>query len=146
MTLIKFSNRFPWNSSVFSNFLNADDFFKDDFFTKDSLMPAMNVKENDNNFEIELAAPGFSKGDFDITIDDNRLHIAAEKSTKEEEKEEGYIRKEFSYSSFKRSLMLPDSIDQNEDVKATYKNGILKFNLLKKEEAKEIPKKVIKVI
>jgi len=142
MSLIKFNDRFrfPWDTSALTNFLNADD-----FFAKDSLMPAMNVKEHDNDFEIELAAPGFTKSDFDVNIDDTGLHISAEKSTKEEEKEEGYLRKEFSYNSFKRSLRLPESINLDKKVKATYKDGILKFNLLKKEEAKVLPKKVIEI-
>jgi len=147
MSLIKFNDPFglPWNTSALTNFLKADDFFNDDSFAKDSLMPAMNVKENDNNFEIELAAPGFTKNDFDVSIDETGLHISAEKSTKEEEMEEGYLRKEFNYNSFKRSLRLPESINLDKKVKATYKDGILKLNLLKKEEAKVLPKKVIEI-
>ncbi len=147
MALIKFNDpfRFPWNTSALTNFLNADDFFNDDFFAKDSLMPAMNVKESNNDFEIELAAPGFTKNDFDVSIDDAGLHISAEKSSEEEEKEEGYLRKEFSYNSFKRSLRLPENINLDKKIKATYKDGILKFNLLKKEEAKVLPKKVIEI-
>jgi len=145
MSLIKFNDRLPWANSVFTNFLNTDDFFNDNFFAKDSLLPAMNVKENDDNFEIELAVPGFSKDDFNVTIDNNGLHISAESTEKEEEIEEGYLRKEFSYNSFKRSLRLPESINQNEKVIAKYKNGILKLNLLKKEEAKVLPEKVIEV-
>ncbi len=145
MSLIKFNERFPWNKSVLTNFLNADDFFNDDFFAKDSLMPAMNVKENDDDFEIELAAPGFSKDDFNVTIDNNGLHISAEISKNEEEEEKGYLRKEFSYNSFKRSLRLPESINQKEEAKAIYKNGILKLTLSKKEEAKVLPEKVIEV-
>lgn len=146
MSLIKFNNRFPWNTSALTNFLTADDFFNDDFFTKDSLMPAMNVIEHDDDFEIELAAPGFSKDNFEVTLDSDGLHICAEKSKEEEEKEEGYLRKEFSYNSFKRTLRLPDSVNLEKDVKAAYKKGILKLNLLKKEEAKVLPKKVIEVV
>ena len=145
MSLIKFNNRFPWSTPALTNFLSADDFFNDDFFTKDSLMPAMNVKENDENFEIELAAPGFTKDNFEVTLDNDGLHICAEKSKEDEEKEEGYLRKEFSYNSFKRTLRLPDSVNLDKDVKAAYKKGILKLNLLKKEEAKALPKKVIAV-
>lgn len=145
MSLIKFNDRLPWNNSVFNNFLNAEDFFNDDFFAKDNLMPAMNVIEHDNDFEIELAVPGFSKKDFDVNIDDTGLHISAEKSTKKEEKEEGYLRKEFGYNSFKRSLRLPESINLDKKVKATYNDGILRFNLIKKEEAKILPKKVIEI-
>ncbi len=146
MSLIKFNDRFPWNNSVFTNFLNTDDFFNNDFFAKDSLMPAMNVKENDDDFEIELAAPGFLKDDFNVIIDNNGLHISAESSKKEEKEiEDGYLHKEFSYNSFKRSLRLPENINQNEEVKAKYKNGILKLSLLKKEVAKVLPEKVIEV-
>lgn len=146
MSLINFNNQFPWNKSIFSNFLNADDFLNDDFFSKDSLMPAMNVAEHENDFEIELAVPGFSKKDFNVIIDDNGLHISAEKEKKVEENEVGYLRKEFSYNSFKRSMKLPENINLDKKVKANYKDGILKFNLLKKEEAKTLPKKVIEVM
>ena len=145
MSLINFNNRFPWKRTMLSNFLEADDFFNDDFFVKDNLMPAMNLKEGDNNFEVEVAAPGFTKGDFNITIDNNGLHISAEKSVEKEEKEEEYLRKEFSYNSFKRSLRLPESVNTDKDVKATYKNGVLKLDIVKKEEAKVLPQKVIEV-
>ena len=145
MSLIKFNEQFPLSTSVFNNFLNVDDFFNEDFFAKDSLMPAMNVKENDNDFAIELAAPGFAKEDFEVTIDNNGLHISADKKVEKEEKEEGYLRKEFSYNSFKRSLRLPESVNLDKKVKANYKNGVLKMNLFIKEEAKVLPKKVIEV-
>jgi len=150
MSLIKFNNRnrlFPsWNNDSLKSFLSSDDFFNNDFFEEDSLMPAMNVKEHNDDFEIEFAAPGFSKKDFEVTIDDNILNVCGEKKTEVEEKEEDYTRKEFSYNSFKRSLSLPKTVNTDQEVKATYKNGILKLNLLKKEEAKVQPKKVIEVI
>ncbi|MBJ6367498.1 Hsp20/alpha crystallin family protein [Snuella sedimenti] len=148
MTLIKFNNRnrlFPWNNSGLKSFLSSDDFFNDDFFVEDSLMPAMNVKEHEKNFEVEFAAPGFSKKDFEITINDNVLSVSGEKQHEVEEKEVDYTRKEFSYDAFKRSLKLPDTVDPESKVDATYKNGILKLNLLKKKEAKVAPKKVIEV-
>lgn len=150
MSLIKFNNRnrlFPsWNNDSLKNFLSSDDFFNNDFFEEDSLMPAMNVKEHENDFEIEFAAPGFSKKDFEVTIKDNVLNVCGEKKLEKEEKEEDYTRKEFSYNSFKRSLSLPKTVNADQDVKATYQDGILKLNLLKKEEAKEQPKKVIEVL
>ena len=150
MSLIKFNNRnklFPsWNNDSLKSFLSSDDFFNNDFFEEDSLMPAMNVKEHDDDFEIEFAAPGFSKKDFEVTIDDNILNVCGEKKTEVEEKEEDYTRKEFSYNSFKRSLSLPKTVSADQNVKATYKNGILKLNLLKKEEVKEQLKKVIEVL
>lgn len=150
MSLIKFNNRnrlFPsWNNDSLKNFLSSDEFFNNDFFEENSLMPAMNVKEHDKDFEIEFAAPGFSKNDFEVTIEDNILNVCGEKKHEEEENEEGYTRKEFSYNSFKRSLSLPKSVNADQDVKATYKNGILKLNLHKREEAKEQAKKVIEVL
>ncbi len=147
MSLIKFNNRqrlFPsWTNEGLKNFLSSDDFFNNDFFEEDSLMPAMNVKEHDEDFEIEFAAPGFNKKDFEVTIDDNILNVCGEKKHEAEEKEEDFTRKEFSYNSFKRSITLPKSVNTDQEVKATYKDGILKLNLLKKEEAKaQQPKKV----
>ena len=136
-----FSSRFD----NLPNLLRFDDVFKDDFLEEDSLMPAMNVKENKDDFEIEFAAPGFDKKDFEVSIEDNVLHVYGKKSEKEEQEDEDYSCKEFSYRSFNRSSSLPDSVDLNQEVKATYKKGILKLNLLKKEEAKEVPIKVIEV-
>ncbi|TBN04346.1 Hsp20/alpha crystallin family protein [Hyunsoonleella flava] len=144
----------PWGRRLFpSDFdeLNSlsrfDDIFEDDFFESDSLMPAMNVKEHEEDFEIELAAPGFNKKDFEVTIEEDVLQVCAEKEAEEEKEDNDYSRKEFSYKSFKRSMVLPTSVDLEQDVKASYKNGILKVKLLKKEDVieKEPPKKVIEV-
>jgi HSP20 family protein len=80
-------------------------------------------------------------------MEEDVLHVSGEKQLEKEKKEDDYSRKEFSYQSFKRSLMLPPSIDFNQDVKAFYQNGILKIKLLKQQEAidKQVPKKVIEV-
>lgn len=148
MSLIKFNNRnrlFPWNNDNLKSILNTEDFFNTDFFEEDGLMPAMNVKEREEDYEVEFAAPGFTKKDFEITLEDNMLKVCGEKERKSEEKEEDYTRREFSYNSFKRSLQLPNTIDAKKDIKASYKDGILKLNLLKKPEAKTLPKKVIEV-
>jgi HSP20 family protein len=150
MSLIKFNNGnrlLPsWTNDGLKSFLSSDDFFNSDFFEEDSLMPAMNVKEHEDNFEIEFAAPGFSKKDFEITVDDNILNVCGEKKVEDEQEDKDYTRKEFSYSSFKRSLSLPKSVNTDKDVQAVYKNGILKLNLKKKEEAIKQPKKVIEVL
>lgn len=146
MSLIKFKgSRFPWNESVF-DFFNQDTFINDDFFNLEKSMPSMNVKEHEDDFEIELAAPGFEKKDFEITMKDDVLEISAHKKVAETKKEEDYTRREFSYNSFKRSMQLPGSVDQSKEVKATYKNGILRLDLLKMEGAKEKPKRVIEVV
>ena len=150
MSLIKFNKRnrlHPWTNEGLKSFLSDDDFFKNDFFLEeDSMMPAMNVIEHDNDFEIEFAAPGFTKKDFEVTIDDNVLNIRGEKKKEHEEKDEDYKRREFSYSSFKRSLTLPKSINMDQDVKAKYRDGILKLNLKKKEETKDQSKRVIEIL
>ena len=151
------SNNFfrPFSDKFFSstfddlqNLMRYDDIFKDDFFDEDGQMPAMNVKEHKNDFEIEFAAPGFDKKDFEVSIEGDVLHVFGEKKVEKEEEKEDFSRKEFSYKSFKRSSTLPESVDLDQKIKATYKNGILKVNLLKKEEAvkKLPPKKVIEVI
>ncbi|WOD42967.1 Hsp20/alpha crystallin family protein [Hwangdonia lutea] len=142
----------PWRSRLFNPNLNYhsrfDDVFEDAFFAEDSLMPAMNVKEQNEGFEIEFAAPGYNKKDFEVTIEDDVLQVSAEKEMEDEQKEDDYSRKEFSYESFKRSMMLPPSVDLNQDVKASYKNGILKLKLLKRDDIldKETSKKVIEVL
>ena len=149
MTLIKFNNRnrlYPWGDTGLKSFLGSDEFFNNDFFDEDGLMPAMNVKEHKEDFEIEFAAPGFNKKDFEVTIDNDMLNVCGEKTRESQEKNEDFTRKEFSYNSFKRSLKLPNTVKTDQDIKATYKNGILKLNLLKKEEAKVPPKKVIEVV
>ena len=148
MSLIKLNqNRlFPWTNNGLKTFFNTDDFFSTPFFEENDFVPAINVKEHDAGFEIEFAAPGFSKQDFEITIDDDVLNVCGEKEAAFEEKEEEYTRKEFSYNSFKRSLKLPKSVNTDQEIKAIYKDGILKLNLLKKETSKEVAKKVIEVL
>ncbi len=144
MSLIKFNkNLFPWNNGL-ADFMERDEFFNDDFYNFEKSLPAMNVKENIDDFEIELATPGFEKKDFEITLKDHVLEVSAQKE-EEVSKDKDYTRKEFNYRSFRRSLQLPNTIDESKDVKATYKNGILRLNLLKMEEAKKKVKKVISV-
>lgn len=145
MTLVKFNNRnrlFPWNNGGLRTLLNYDPFTNDDLLEDDSFMPAMNVKEHDKDIEIEFAAPGFSKKDFDVSIEGDMLHVCGEKSMEKEEKEDDYTRREFSFNSFKRSLKLPENVSADKKVKASYNDGILKLNLLKKEGSKMSPKKI----
>ncbi|WP_394973075.1 Hsp20/alpha crystallin family protein [uncultured Croceitalea sp.] len=146
MSLIKFNkNKFPFNNSL-GDFFDRDFLLDDDFFNLEKSTPAINVKEHDSDFEIELASPGFNKKDFEITMKDDVLEVSAQKSEEEEEQEEDYMRKEFNYRSFRRSLQLPKTVDDTKDVKATYKNGILKLQLYKKESSKEKNKRKIEVV
>jgi HSP20 family protein len=108
-------------------------------------IPAVNVLENNDNFMIEVAAPGLEKKDFHIDLENNLLTISSEKEFKHEEEKNGkFMRREFGYSSFKRSFTLPESID-TEKIGATYKEGVLHITIPKKEEAKPKPAKQIAI-
>ena len=128
----------------------SDDFFGKDFMTDvfdssaNKTIPEVNVLENGDSFKIEVAAPGLDKKDFKIDLNNNVLTISSEKEAKNEDEKENYIRREFSYSSFQRSFSLPESVDQ-EKIKANHKDGILRIEIPKRDEAKEKPKKEIKI-
>lgn len=132
--------------SVFSDFFETDRFFDNDFFNNRWLtkVPATNIQERDNDFFIELAVPGMTKKDFNITVENNLLTISSEKEEEKEEKKKNYTRQEFSYSSFSRSFNLPDSIN-GDKVNAKYENGVLSIVLPKKEEAKKQGKKKVDI-
>ena len=108
-------------------------------------MPAVNVVENDNDYTIEVAAPGLNKDDFNVTIDDGMLTISSEKEQSDEDTEGDYKRREFCYTSFKRSFNLPSNVDA-ENIKAKHENGVLYIELPKKEvEEKEEEGKKIEI-
>jgi HSP20 family protein len=99
--------------------------------------PAVNIFENNEKFEIEVAAPGLEKEDFKIDLKNDHLVVYSEKKDKKEEKEKGkVVRSEFRYSSFQRSFALPKEIDV-ANIKALHKNGVLTIELPKKTEYKE---------
>ena len=100
------------NGPVLSDFFDNDRFFDADWLRKQSV-PAVNVKETEKTFEIELAAPGLTKKDFEISVDNGMLTISSEKKEEKEEKEKNYTRKEFSYSSFSRSFTLPENVNES---------------------------------
>jgi HSP20 family protein len=107
-------------------------------------VPAVNIKETDMEFTVELAAPGKKKEDFNIEIDDNVLNISSETRNENVEEEGKYTRREFSYSSFKRAFTLPDTV--NEDaINAVYENGVLNITLPKREEALRKSKRMIEI-
>jgi HSP20 family protein len=131
----------------------------DDFFTKDlwnwglnnnsstqTTIPAVNIRETAENFEVEMAAPGMKKEDFKVELDGNQLTISSEKSSEHEEKDqERYTRKEFSYQSFMRSFQLPKDVVDIDNINARYENGVLHLVIPKKEEAKQRPPKMIQI-
>lgn len=137
MSIIKSNSNFQGLSSWMDDFWNTDRLFSDRFFSKE-LMPAVNVKERDDSFEIELTAPGLKKEDFKINIENRMLMISSETKKEEEEKNEKFTRKEFNYSAFSRSFSLPENVTE-DDLSAKYENGLLKITLAKKQL--EAPKK-----
>ncbi|MDV7139654.1 Hsp20/alpha crystallin family protein [Maribacter sp. TH_r10] len=134
------------NDILFPSLMN--EIFKPDWFggmvNENTSVPAVNIKENDTDFELELAVPGRKKEDFKIEVNENVLTISSEVSSEKKEEKENYTRKEFSFASFKRAFTLPETIDE-DNIKASYEDGILKFNLPKKEEALPKPKRMIEL-
>src|ERR1700761_5728723 len=136
MTLVKFNNGQknavnPWFSDVFDSLIN-DSRLNDRFINK---VPAVNIAETENEYHIELAAPGLKKEDLKISLDKNVLIVSAEKKTENVDESKKYSKREYSYSSFVRSFTLPETADQTK-IEAEYTDGILKLNVSKKEEAK----------
>lgn len=127
-------------------------FFFDDFFGKDVFdfnpnhlvksTPSVNVKENEKEFSLEVAAPGLQKEDFKVELNENILSISAEKKTEINETNEQtkFTRKEFSYASFKRSFTLDEESVDAENIVAKYENGILHVVIPKKVKT-EVEKK-----
>ena len=133
-------------SKMFEDFFNTDlaEWSKQNFSSTGTTVPAVNIKETDKTFEVEVAAPGMDKKDFKIELDNNMLVISSEKKEEKEEGDDKYTRREFSYQSFQRAFTLPmDLIDENK-IEAKYDNGILHVVIPKKEE-KTKPSKVINV-
>jgi HSP20 family protein len=142
MTLVKFNNGHknhvvnPFFSDVY-NLLN-DSALGEKFANR---IPAVNIAETENEFEVELAVPGLKKEDFKINLEKNVLTVSAEKKAEEVNENKKYSKREYSYSSFTRSFTLPQSADQNK-IEADYTDGILKFTIAKKEEAKIVTREI----
>jgi|TARA_B100001093_G_scaffold3604_1_gene3738 HSP20 family protein len=137
MNLIKRQN------PVFTSLID-DLFINQDWNHISATLPAANIIEADDHFNIELAAPGKKKSDFTIELDEGVLTISSETETKSTEKDDSFTRKEFGYSSFKRSFNIPETISADK-ISASYKEGILTVSLPKKAEALPQPKKLISI-
>ncbi|MCU0359218.1 MAG: Hsp20/alpha crystallin family protein [Bacteroidia bacterium] len=145
-SVIKKTDNFPYFGSIFDDFFSKDvfDWNAKNFSQLGSTLPSVNVKETDNDFQVELAAPGMKKEDFKIELNNHILSISSEKSDEKEEKKEKYTRREFNYQSFTRSFRLPDSAAA-DGIAAAYKDGVLNVQIPKKEVAKTPPKQTIPV-
>ena len=144
MSLINWKKRngmFPNVSSVLDNFFDESaNLFES--WRNGSSIPSVNVKDDEKNYSLEVAAPGLSKKDFNIEVDKGVLTISSETKKEDKEETDNYTRREYSYSSFSRSFWLPEEVKEN-DIKATYKDGILSVNVpkvkvVKKKTAKKI--------
>ena len=136
MTLVKFGNgqkNYPVNpffNDVFDSILN-DTFIGDKLISR---VPAVNIAENENEFHIELAAPGLKKEDFKINLDKNVLSVSADKKVENVEGTK-FSKREYNYTSFTRSFTLPETVDHSK-IDAEYTDGVLKLTVAKREEAK----------
>mgnify|MGYP006292875105 FL=1 len=131
----------------------------DDFFTRDlfdwnarnfsnwgTTLPSVNIVENNDNFVVEVAAPGMKKDDFNIELSDDMLTISSEKEVENElNEDERYTRREFSYQAFQRSFQLPKNVVEDSKIHAKYEDGILRILIPKKEEAKKLPPRKIAI-
>ncbi len=128
-----------WLPSIFN------DFFDNEWLERANVTaPAINVIESETNFKVEVAAPGMTKDDFNVRIDeDNNLVISMEKKSenKEEKKDGRYLRREFSYAKFQQTMILPDNVDK-EKISAKVEHGVLGIELpkLSEEETKKAQK------
>jgi HSP20 family protein len=145
MTLVKFATNKkenslnPWFNDVFESYFN-DSLISNRTISR---VPAVNISETENGYQVELAVPGLKKEDFKINVDKNILNVSAEnKSTSDESKDsKKYNRIEYSYSTFTRSFTLPESVDHSK-INAEYTDGILRITVAKKEEAKFLSREI----
>ncbi len=133
MTLIKWNQpakltgRRNWVENFFTE---TDDFFRNMDFDKSNDVPAVNVREEEKNFFIEVAAPGMKKEDFKVELDNGILLISAKTEENKFQKEEGLVRREFNYRNFQRSFWLPEMVSP-ENIIAHYDQGVLTLTLPK---------------
>lgn len=149
MTLVK------RNGSLFNPLpMLFDDFFNRDLFnwnnrnfsTTNSTIPAVNIKETAENYEVEVAAPGMTKKDFKVELLENVLTISSERSHQHEQQEgQQYSLKEFSYQSFQRTFNLQKDVVDVDKIEARYENGLLHLLIPKKEEVKQKPPRLIEI-
>jgi HSP20 family protein len=140
MTLVKFNNKTRNTAPYFNNVF--DSLFSDALNKNYGVnkVPNVNIYEDENGYKIELAAPGLTKEDFKIDLKKDNLSVWVEKKVDDAAQKE-YTRKEFEYSSFARSFVLPEGVDADK-ISAEYLNGILNITIGKKDEAKLTHKEI----
>ena len=139
---------FPSLPSILEDFFNRD--WADSSLANrnySATLPAVNVKETNENYIIEVAAPGMKRAEFKVELDNNVLTISSQHEDKQEEQDEtrNYTRREFNYQSFQRSFTLPENKVEGDKISARYVDGILHITVPKKDEAKVKPIKQIAI-
>ena len=142
MTLVKWNNNtnnalLPGFNDVFESIFN-DTFFNDRMVTR---VPAVNISESEDNYHVELAAPGLKKDDFKLNLERNILTISVEQSSNHQDSQKNYSKREYSYRSFARSFTRPESADDSR-IDASYNDGILRIDIAKREEAKMVRRQI----
>ena len=138
-------NNFP---TLFDDFLNRDIFNwgLTNFSDTNTTIPAVNIKETPDNYEVEVAAPGMTKKDFRVQLEGNSLTISSEKTSRKEDKEDvRYSSREFSYQSFSRTFNLQKDVVDTERIQAKYEDGVLHLLIPKMEHAKQKPPRFIEI-
>lgn len=139
-------NMFPSIPSLLNNFYTDEwlDSSLANWEPKHASLPAVNVKETNDDFQIEVAAPGMKRDNFQVQLDNNVLTISAQHEEMHEENR-SYARREFNYQSFQRRFSLPESKVEGDRISARYVDGILQINIPKREEAKVKPVRQIAI-
>ncbi|MCW3106819.1 MAG: Hsp20/alpha crystallin family protein [Segetibacter sp.] len=149
MSIIKRNaSTIPAFPGLFNDFITKDlwNWGLDNNSNTGTTIPAVNIKENNESFIVEMAAPGMNKGDFKVELNGNTLSITSERNFEEETKEEEkYSRKEFSYQAFSRIFTLPKDVVDADKIEAKYENGLLNLVIPKKEEAKQKGPRLIQI-
>lgn len=144
MNIVKRNGFFP-STSFFDDFFTRDLFDWPENTGRHGSLPRVNIVETNDDFRVEMAAPGMRKDDFHVSLDNDMLTISADLAQEENETpEQRYTCREFNYGSFKRSFHLPNTVEADK-IKAKYQNGILHLTIPKKEEARKKPVKMIEI-
>ena len=123
-----------WLPSIFNDFLDSDWMLK-----TNATAPAINVVEEDNAYKVEVAAPGMTKDDFNVHLDeDDQLVITMEKKNETKDEQKKYLRREFSYSKFQQAMILPEDVDKTK-ISASVTDGVLTIELTKKPQEERVP-------
>ena len=149
MTIARLSDNLnPTFPSIFNRFFEGDlmDWSNSNFAGSNSTMPAVNIRENDDEFLIDVAAPGMKKEQIKVDFENGRLTVSSEmKEEKNGKSKDRYTRREFSYRSFQRSFTIAENLVDGDKIHASYKEGILHITLPKREEIKPKPPRKIAI-